>query len=139
MDHPVAGVERRHEIDLGDTLRLSDTLVVHEKECAVFQDRTANSAAKLVPLERRSPEATGIFKVIGRVQPAIPEELVNATVEFVCSRACGGVDDTSRGLTVLGGIVARQDRELPNGIHAQVSSQHTAGCAIGVIVEANAI
>src|ERR1700732_47455 len=53
MNHPVACVCRGHKIDVGDSLGLPVTFIIHEEKCAVLYDRPANRAAKLVPPELR--------------------------------------------------------------------------------------
>src|SRR5438477_9490944 len=67
----------------GDALTLPQTLVICEKEGAVFQDRSANRTAKLIPLER-SPRPRGIrIKVVPRVESTVPNKLVSTSVKAV--------------------------------------------------------
>jgi len=70
----------RHSCDFGYTFRLSDPLEVSKEKRMIFYDRPANRTAKLVSLKRRFPDGR-IFKEIPRVQGAIAEELIGASVE----------------------------------------------------------
>ena len=78
-------------------------------------------------------------KKVSRIERAVAQELVSASMKLVCPRARNGVDDSTGCLAVFGGVIARQNREFLNGIHAQIPAQHTAGPTIRIIIEADAI
>src|SRR6202047_1857112 len=99
-------------------------------------NRPSDRGAELVAAESRNG---GWIEEIARVQGAVPEELVCAPVKAVCSRARNCVDHSAGGLPVFSGKVAGQNGELLHGVHAQITAQHAAGPAVGVIVEADAV
>src|SRR5262252_3214560 len=49
---PGTGIHGGHSRDGGNTLGLPNRLKISEEECVVFYDRSADSSAKLIPLER---------------------------------------------------------------------------------------
>src|ERR1700730_11325653 len=97
----VPGPRRRrgHSVDIGDALRLPDPFVVPEDERSVLVDRPPSERAKLVPLEGWN---RALVKKVSRIERAIAQELVHASMELVCARSRDGIDDSARGLPVLG-------------------------------------
>src|ERR1700674_2668853 len=75
-----------------DALGLSDAFIVGEKEGSVLKNRSANRSAKLVALERRDGLRM-VIEIVFRVQPAVPKELVNTSVNLVRSRPRNGIPD----------------------------------------------
>jgi len=138
VDVTVTGGGRRHEVQVSDALRLANTFVVGKEERTILDDRAADGAAKLVPLEGRL-RSSGVLKEIPRVERTVPEELVHAPVKSIGPRARNGVDDSSGCFAILRRIVARENGELLNGVHAEISAKYAAGRSVGVIVEANAV
>ena len=80
-----------------------------------------------------------ILKEVCGVQRAVSEKLVGAAVKGIGARPRDRVDHSSRGLPVLRRVIAGQDRKFLNGIYTEVPTHYAAGCAVGVIVEADAI
>src|SRR5260370_19002218 len=80
-----------------------------------------------------------IVKIVPGVESTISEELVNTAVNLIGAGPRNRVDYPSRGLPVFSGVVAGQDGEFLNGIHAQASSKNASWRPVCVIVEANAI
>src|SRR5438132_9080049 len=127
---------RLHCHNRSDAQRLPYSFLVGKEEYSILQDWSADRSSKLVALEGRN--TTHIEEVPG-VEFAITKKLVHTAVNLICPRARNGVNHPPGGLAVLGRIVARQDRELLNRVHAQVPSQHAAGRSVCIIVETDAI
>src|SRR5260370_29231492 len=79
---------RRHGIHLGDSLRLTQTFVISEKECAVFHYGSANGTAELIPMERRLRRV----EEIPGVERAIPDVFKSVSVEILRSRSRRGTN-----------------------------------------------
>src|SRR6202043_3848709 len=98
-------------------------------------NRAANRAAKLIPLEWR-PLAS--LKEVCRVQLAVAQKFVSASVKCIGARARNRVDNSAGGFAIFRRVVARQNREFLNSVHAQVAAENAARRAIGVVVKAGA-
>ena len=85
MNISIAGVGRRDEIRVGNTLRLPDAFVVGKKERTVLNDRAANRAPELIPLEGRL-RSSGIFKEIPGIESAVTQKFINAPVKVIRAR-----------------------------------------------------
>jgi hypothetical protein len=128
------GIQRRHKACDGNALGLSDALVVREEKCTVLDNRSADRAAKLIPLERCFRDASRILKEIRGIQCAIAQKLITASMECISSRTRNGVDYSTRSLSVLSRIIAGEDRKFLNGVHAQISTENAARRPIGVVI-----
>src|SRR5207244_5179105 len=115
--------------------RLTKSLVIREDECAILLDRSSQRTSELIPLERRNPRV----KEISRIQGAVPQKFIDASVEGVRARARYGINDSARGPAVLGGVVASQHRKLLNGVDAEIVTQNTSWRSVRVVVDAHAI
>ena len=102
----------------------------------VLPDRPTRRCSELIAFEGRN---RGPVEKVSRIQSAVAQELVSASMELVRSRARNGIDHSAGGLPVLGRIVAGQDGKLLNGVHAQVPAQHAARPAVGIVVDADAV
>src|SRR5260370_2293660 len=112
----VGGGGRSKKVEFGEALGLGAPLVGDKKERTILDDRPADGAAKLVPLEGRL-RSSGVLKEIPRVERTVPEELVHAPVKSIGSRARNGVDDSSGCFPILRRIIAREHGELLNSVH----------------------
>ena len=121
----------------GDPFVQADPLVVGEEEGLVLPDRRPQGGAELVAGQGRL--RGGLVEVVARVQRVVAEELVAGAVEGVRARARDRVDDASRRAAVLRRVVARQHRELLDGVDAQVHAARAPGRAVGVVVDAHAV
>src|SRR5216684_9053106 len=81
--NPLARVRRRHGRNRRDAQRLPDSFVVGKEECSILQDRSAHCSAKLVALERWN---TSYIEEVPGVEFVVPDELVSAPVNLICSR-----------------------------------------------------
>ena len=132
----VTRVLRRYTIRFGNSKRLPQTLVVGKEERLVTKHGSAKRAAELV-----APEGCNCrgVEVVPRVERAVTNELVRAAAKLIGSGTRDCVDYTARCLSVLCGVIRRNHRELLNGIDTGNGAQHTAGSAVGVVVEADPI
>src|SRR5215831_17773430 len=135
---PIPRRLRGHSRKGGDAFRLPDSLEIGEEECTVFENRPAHGTTKLVALEWWYTSHR-VVEIVPRIQCAVTQELVCSPVKPICSRARNGVDDATRGLAILGRVVAGDDRELLNGVDSEVPPQYAPGGAVGIIVEADAV
>src|SRR5256885_6318671 len=119
-----------------DLLGLAYAFVVAKEECLILMNRPSDRGAELIAAESRNG---GWIEEIARVQGAVPDELVCVPVKLVCSSARNCIDHSAGGLPVFSGKVAGQNGELLHGVHAQITAQHAAGPAVGVIVDADAV
>src|SRR5206468_4863823 len=111
------------------------SIVIREDECAILLDRTSERTSEFIPLDRRNPR----IKDISRIQVAVAQKFIDASVEGVRAGARYGINDSARGPAVLGGIVAAQHRKLLNGVDAEIVTQNTSWRSVRVVVDAHAI
>src|SRR5258706_12101169 len=97
---------------------------------------SSDRGAELVAVESRNG---GWIEEIASVQGIVPDEFVCVPVKLVCPRGRNRIDYSAGGLPVFSGKVAGQNGELLHGVPAQITAQHAAGAAVGVIVEADAV
>ena len=76
---------------------------------------------------------------ISRIQRAIPQEFIGIPVELIRARAGDGVNDSARGPSILGRIVAGNDRELLNRVYTQRCAQHTSRSSVRIVIEADPV
>ena len=117
---------------------MPDAFVVHKEKRAVRYDAPADRTPELIALEGRFWSACR-FEIVFSIQRAVAEKFVHAAVKIVSAGAGDGVDNSSRGLAVFGGVVAGQHRKFLDSIDAKIPTQHAAGCAVGVVVEADTV
>ena len=92
-------------------------LKVGEEKQFVFNDGTAECPAVAVTVKTGiGSESLEHKRVVHRVQVAIPEVFVQRTVERVGPAPDGGVELTAGGVTKLGVVLVRQEREVLHGI-----------------------
>src|ERR1700680_2226530 len=127
---------RRHRIHTSDTLGLAYALVVAKDENPVPPNRPSRGSPELIPLERWDDVAV---KEVSGVERAIAQKLVDTSMKLVRPRARGGAHDAARSPAVLSRIVACQDREFLNGVHAQITPQYASRTAVSVIVYTDAV
>ncbi len=79
-------------IHLRDSLRLAQTFVVSEEECAILHDRPPDGSTELIPMER------GLCRVeeIPGVEHAVPDVFKCISVEILGPRACGSANNPAR-------------------------------------------
>src|SRR5258708_77997 len=102
----------------------------------VFDDRSADRSTELGPLEGRN---RAHIEIVQRVELAIAGKLVSAAVNLVCPRPRNRVDHASRGLAIIRLVVAGDDGKFFDRVNSQASSQHAAGCAVRVVIEADSV
>ena len=86
----------------------------------VLEDRTAEGAAEVVPLERRLLLARLLQEVVGGVQLVAARVVVAAAVELVRAAAGHEVDLRAAGLAELGAVVVALDLELLDRVDRRV-------------------
>ena len=123
---------------IGNALGLPDAFVIGEEKRAIFIEGPADSAAKLVALEG-GLWGERILKEIAGIESTVAEKFVDAPMKRIGARASDGINDATGRFAVLRGIVAGEDGELLDGVDAEVSAEHAARGAVGVIVEADAV
>src|SRR5258708_40128774 len=87
--------ERGNCVHGREALGLAYPLIVAEHKHLVFPDRPSSLGSELIALEWRFLDAVSIVKEICSVQGAVAQELVNASVELIGSRARNGVHHTA--------------------------------------------
>src|SRR6202030_4197205 len=127
---------RGHSVYGSHSQSLANTLVVEEKECSLAFDGTTQGSAELVTLKRRHG---GAIKEVARVQSAVAQKFVQRAMELVRSRTSDGVDDSPRGLSVVGRGVACDHGELLNSIHAEADAEDAGGSPAGVVIHAHSV
>src|SRR6202521_6151181 len=88
----IARCLRRHRIHLGDSLRLTQTFVIGEEECAIFHYGSTDGTAELIPMEcglRRVEEVPGVERAIANVFKRIAMEILR-------SRSCRSANNAAR-------------------------------------------
>ena len=89
----------------------------------------------MVPLERGNP---GIEE-ISRIQGAVAQKFIDASVEDIRAGARDSINDSARGSAVLGGLVGSQHGKLLNGVDAEIVTQNTSRRSVRIVVDAHAI
>src|SRR5580700_8891818 len=97
---------------------------------------SAQRSTELVSPEWRPGWVAGSveIEIVSGVQSTIPNEFVGAAVQAVCPGFRDRVDDSSRRPSILGGVIARNNREFLDGIYSQGSSYHVTRTTICVVV-----
>src|SRR5271163_1211319 len=131
-----ACLRRGHRVYSSHSQPLANTLVIEEKEGSLAFDGTTQGSAELVTLKRRH---RGAIKEVTRVQSAVAEKFIQRAMELVRSRTSDRVDDAPRGLSVVGGCVARDHGELLNCVHTEGDAEDTGGSPTGVVIHAHPI
>src|SRR5258706_8213000 len=103
-------------------------LEIAKEECAVFLNRAADGAAKLVPLEGRYPLAD--IKEVTGVKSCVSQKLKCRPVQTVAAGFGHYVHDPAGFLAVRGAEVARDDGKFLHGINAQHLPQDAARLVI---------
>ncbi len=103
---------RRHQADARDALVIAQPLVVAEPERAVLDERAADRRAELVALPLRFRRAERVREEVGRIQPVVAQELVDAPPHHVGAGLDRGVDDRAGAAPVLGRIRVRLNLEF---------------------------
>src|SRR5579872_4644813 len=67
------------------------------------------------------------------------QEEVSIAVKIVGAGLGDGVNDHAGSFAVFGGVVGGENGELLDGIDAEVDAERTAGRAVGVVVDADAV
>ena len=132
---PIPGGLRWNCIHLRDSLRLAQTFVVSEEECAILHDRPPDGSTKLIPMER------GLCRVeeIPGVEHAVPDVFKCISVEILGPRACGSANNPARRAPELRRVVARKNGELLNSIGPEIDPQRASRRAIHVVIDADAV
>ena len=89
-----------YKVYLRDAQRLTQTLVIAKNEGAVLYNRSAGGYAELIALEGGLP----CIKEVAGIESAVPQEFIDASVEFIGARAGNCVDYTPGRASVLRGI-----------------------------------
>src|ERR1700682_254762 len=82
--------KRRHRINVRDSKRLAQPLVVREEKSSTPLDRPAYRCPELIPLEGRN---LGV-KEVSRIQGAVAKEFISSSVESIGPGAGHRVDNT---------------------------------------------
>src|SRR5207302_4640488 len=106
--------------------------VIREEKRFVVPDRPAQRSSELVPVERLR---AALIEEFPRIERVVTEELEDAAMEAIGSRARDRADNTAGGPAILGRVVLRQDAELKDRIDAKIVSCNAARCEAGMIVD----
>src|SRR3954465_15125633 len=99
-------------------MRLPQPLVVGEEERAALHDGSAGREPELIPAKRQ----VRIVEESACIESVIPEEFVHRTVESVRAGTGHSADDATRRAAVRRRVVARDHRELSDGLRAERES-----------------
>src|SRR5262249_19093015 len=85
----------------GQPLPLPQAFIAGKEEGPVFEDRSTDVASKLIALERRNGVGRGHttrsdgyrVKCVACIEPIVAQVIINLTMELVCARTGGDVDD----------------------------------------------
>ena len=103
---------RRHRIHLRDSLRLAQTFVIGEEECAIFHNGSTDGTAELIPMKR----GLGRVEEIPGVERAIADVFKCVAMEILRSRSCRSANNAARRAPELRWVIARQHGELLHGV-----------------------
>src|ERR1700730_9961892 len=106
MNVPGARSSRWDMNCVGDTQGLAESFVIAKNENPVLLDGSSRRAAELVPTERGLRKTVEILKVICRVERAVAQELISASVKLIRAGACDRIDDSAGSITIFRRIVA---------------------------------
>src|SRR6266849_1726692 len=126
---------RRNGGYLGDSLRLPQSFVITEDECAVLPDRPSSRAAKLIAAEGRLRP----IEKISRIQRAVAYVFECVAMEIPSSGTCRSPDDSARGAAILCRVVARKNRKLLDRIRPEIHTQCAPRRTIHVVIDADSI
>src|SRR6266699_3201869 len=127
---------RRNCRDIRYTSRLANPLIIPEYERPVLDHRATCGYTKLIPAEWR---CRPLVEEVARVQSAVSKEFIGGPMKVIPTRPGRGVDDTARGSSVCGRIIGSEYRKFLNRIHAEISSQHTSGSTVGIVIDTDAV
>src|SRR5215469_9006377 len=94
---------------------LAEAFVIPEEKRLILSDRATKSSPELVTLKQRS---RSLVKVVRCVKRIVPQEFVDAAVQFVGSGLRDNGYLSTGPLAVFGAIGITQDIELAHGFNA---------------------
>ena len=128
----------RHAADARKAPVLPKTFVATEEERLFAEQRPAEIATGLMPLERRLV-GVGVVEVIPRVQRVIAEKPEGGTAEAVSARARHRGHDAAAAPAVLRAVVVDEDLELADGFNPEQATGRAARGAIPLKVHVGPI
>src|SRR5258705_9248422 len=120
----------------GDGLGLADAFVVYEKEGPVLVDGASDGAPELNAAEGGDDWA---IEEVASVKDLVAIEEVGGPVEVVGARSGDGVYNGAGGAAVLRRITTGEDRELVDGVYAQIHAGGASGGGVGVVVDDHSV
>src|SRR5215470_6468642 len=105
---PIVSICVRDNGNVCDSFRLTQTLVIKEKEGPVLADRPTDGKSKLVPLERRFSGSISVVLPGRRVESAVAEEFVHGSMKLIGAGLRHHVDNAAARTSILGTVISRQ-------------------------------
>ena len=105
-----------HERDVTEAKTLPKSLIISEKKCLVLSDGTPQRSSEHIPLK---PGNLALIEEITRVQSAVPQKFVGASVDLIGSRGRHDVDLRSGALSVFCSVSIPDRREFANRVDTQ--------------------
>ena len=135
-------IGRENDGALACAERLPQTFIVTEDKHLLFLDWTSRRAAKLIAFERRNERQTvDRVKVewITRIEGTVADEFVSGAMKRIGTGSRDRIDNSPRAAPIVCRGIARDDRELLDRVHTQVSAENASWCSVSVVVDAHAI
>ena len=104
--------------------RIPQAFVVAEDECLVFENGTARSGAKLIPLPKRFSQSVLVREEVRGVQRAVSQKIVDGAVQFVAARPYNSVDERAGAPAEFRGVSVGLNFELLKRLNRRLNDLH---------------